>query len=647
MDEEYVNINQLSDNVKKFLESNNYPYKTSIQNFNDLQILNQLILNDNGEKISKLNDNVRYISGLYFEKKNNIEMMKNEYQLGIENGCSECMNLLGLYYYHEKDYDSMLGFWEQAFNKKNIEAIINLSRYFDHTNQYDKMIHALQFAMDLGSEKAYKYLAIHYYKKGKVSEMIEIYRKAGHKGFSSCLLDLGNYYLKIGDHQNKLKYYRLAAQNNPEAMYYLAIYYQSIQEFDTMREYFMKAAFDYKHIKSILSLGEFYKKTKQYKLMENVYEIGAKQNNPDALNSLGLYYHKIKQKDKMLRCYGDAIKYGSINALNNLAIYYESIGNYKEMKKLLEKAISFNSSIAMYNMGLYYEKIGDHDKMGHYFMMSYQNGRIFDKSEMKLMKKSILKNGKPHLIDKFIKTFKQKKNQLKSILFDKREKSDEKDKDNEKENDKDKEKVKDKEKKEKKKSLKKKESIYKFSKEKQENQKPQNDLLIDVPDNEPKTIKSLFDEMHLYKFMGNLADKEKENDKKQQENEIIDETFSTLSNNDWLFQGSEKKKAEDEWKKKKREVELVNEEVKLKKLNFNVESSSQPVEDYISKEKNKQIDFKIKTQEKNPPSNEFDFMSQYNPPQQTRVESNINSNDNGFHMNNSSIGMYRFYLQNK
>jgi hypothetical protein len=77
--------------------------------------------------------------------------------------------------------------------------------------------------------------------------------------------------------------------------------------------------------------------------------------------------------------------------------------------------------------------------MGHYFMMSYQNGRIFDKSEMKLMKKSILKNGKPHLIDKFIKTFKQKKNQLKSILFDKRDKSDEKDKDKEKASDKDKE----------------------------------------------------------------------------------------------------------------------------------------------------------------------------------------------------------------
>jgi hypothetical protein len=212
----------------------------------------------------------------------------------------------------------------------------------------------------------------------------------------------------------------------------------------------------------------------------------AAQTNSDAMNKLGIYYQKKKQYPEMLKYYESAVKLGCVNAMNNIAIYYESIGQYDNMRFFLDKAIEKKSSVAMYNMGLYYEKIKNYDKMAEYFMMSYTNGRFFDYSEIRLMKKSIVRLQKPNFTG-FVKLLDAKKNQLKAFFEKKQQEK------TQKQNIKSlKKKIK----------IKRTESNFKLSKEKDELEKKES-TLIDIPVEKTNT-KPLFTNMDLYKIFGSI-----------------------------------------------------------------------------------------------------------------------------------------------
>lgn len=497
-DDTYLNIAEMTTLIKTFLERNSFTYKT-IHSCNDIQILYQLIKNEDRNRVSKLSVNVKHIAGLYFELSHDIKAMMEQYLEGVDLGCSDCMNLLGRYYYRNKDYVQMMAFWEMAINKKNIEAIFNLSKFFEDEKQYDKMVHALKMAIEMGSEKAIVSLAVYYQKNKEFEKMIEIYRQGVHNGYTTCMIELGNYYMSLGDKENTIKYYSAAAKTNPEAMYLLGTFYETKKEYPKMIEYY-NLAIHQNHTGAMIRLGDYYKRIKNYDLMIYIYKMAA-QTNPEVMNKLGLHYQKKKQIPEMIRYYESAIKLGCVNAMNNLAIYYESIGQYEKMKMLLDKAIEKKSSVAMYNMGLYYEKMKDYDKMAEYFMMSYQNGRVFDYSEIKLMKKSILHVSKPKLIGDLKKMVSEKKKQFKEMFSFKRSKDD-------------------------KNSrlpgpskLSKEKSQYKLSKDKSHNangeKKPQN--LIEIP-NDEKPIKTLFNDVELYKIIGTIDQK------------------SPSSTNDWMME---------------------------------------------------------------------------------------------------------------
>lgn len=477
----YLNLSEMTTVIQTFLEKNGFSSK-NIHSCNDIQILYQLIKNEDRSKLSKLTTNVKYIAGLYFEVIHDTKSMMEQYLEGIDLGCSDCMNLLGRYYYRNKDHYQMMKFWEMAINKKNIDAIFNLGKFFEDEKQYDKMVHALKMAIELGSEKAILTLGNYYQKNKDFEKMIELYRQGAHNGYTSCMCELGNYYIHLGDSQNAMKYYMLASDTNPEAMYRLGMIYESKKDYSKMVEYYSQALHR-DHMEAMVRLGDYYKKIKNYDLMIYIYKIAARRN-PDIMNKLGLHYQKKKHFPEMMKYYEAAIKLGCINAMNNLAIYYESIGEYEKMKTLLEKAIEKKSSVAMYNLGLYYEKMKDYDKMAEYFMMSYQNGRVFDYSEIKLMKKSIVQVSRQKLMDDLKKMVSEKKKQFKEIFSFKKTKEN---KVNPKvsgpQNRKDK--------------YLKKESQYKFSK----NEKIQNLIEIPVEEN-PK--KSLFNDMELYKIIGNI-----------------------------------------------------------------------------------------------------------------------------------------------
>lgn len=420
-DDTYLNLQEMSDVIKIFLERNGFTFKT-ISNCNDIQILYQLIKNEDQIRLSKLSWNLKYIAGLYFELIHDIKSMMGQYLNGVDLGCPECMNLLGRYYYRNKDYVQMMKFWQMAIEKKNIDAIFNLSKFFEDEKQYDNMINALKIAIDLGSEKAILSLASYYQKNKEFEKMIETYRQGIHNGYTNCMSELGNYYMSLGDKENTIKYYTAAAKTNPDAMYKLGKFYERNKDYPKMMYYYNKAI-QYNHTESMIRLGDYYKKIKNYELMLHTYKMAA-STNPDAMNRLGIYFQKKKQYPEMMNYYESAIKLGCVNSMNNLAIYYESVGEYGKMKMLLEKAIEKKSCVAMYNMGLYYEKMKDYEKMAEYFMMSYQNGRVFDHSEIKLMKKSILSGNKIKLMNELKRMVSEKKKKFKEIFTFKHSKED-------------------------------------------------------------------------------------------------------------------------------------------------------------------------------------------------------------------------------
>jgi len=444
----YLNLAEMTNVIRTFLEKNGLSYKT-INSCVDINILYNLIKNEDRSRLHKLSTNIRYIAGLYFELIHDINSMMEQYMIGIESGCSECINLMGRY------YSQMMKLREMAINKKNIDAIFNLSKYFSDQNQFDKMIHALNMAIELGSEKAIKDLGLYYYRNDQIDKMIETYRSGAHKGFTSCMVELGDHYFKNGDKENTIKYYTAAAKTNPEGMFKLGWFYESNKDYPKMLEMYNRAL-QHNHTGAMVRLGDYYKKIKNYDLMLYTYKLAA-ETNPEAMNKIGLYYQKKKKYSEMIKYYEHAIKLESLNAMNNLALYYESIGEYDKMKELLMRAISKKSSIAMYNMGLF------HEKMAEYFMMAYQNGRVFDHSEIKLMKKSIVKVNTPKLFHSLSKMIQEKKKQFKTLFDTKKVKV------------------------KKEKKLQKEKSQYKFSTDYSEPPKSKTGNLIDIPVEEKST----------------------------------------------------------------------------------------------------------------------------------------------------------------
>ena len=480
---EYLNLDEMTSVIKNFLEKKGYVYK-QIQSVSDIQILYNLIKDEKKNRLHKLNNNVKYIAGLFFDSIHDTKSMMEMYLDAAKQGCSECLNLLGRYYYQRNDHGQMMEFWKLAIEKNNVEAMINIATFFEEQGQFENMVQSLKIPIDLGCEKAFHLLAKYYRKYRNVDKMIEIYRKGIHNGFTGCMVELGKYYLSQGDFENAIKYFTSGSKTNPEAMYHLGMIYESRKNYDEMVDLYNQAI-QQNHTLSMVRLGDYYKKIKKYDLMVHTYKL-ASQTNSDAMNKLGLYYQKKKQYNEMIKYYESAIKLGCVNAMNNLAIYYESIGQDDKMLFLLGKAIEKNSSVAMYNMGLYYEKNKNYDKMTEYFMMSYQNGRIFDHSEIRLMKKSILKIQKPSLSG-FVKLLDDKKNQLKAIF----EKKNQKPKDP-------------------KKKIKRNESKFKISKEPETKE----EMLIDMPV-ETKSNFSLFSNMDLYKaYSSKIPDSTIESDRK-------------------------------------------------------------------------------------------------------------------------------------
>jgi TPR repeat protein len=478
----YMNLAEMTTVIKSFLENNGFTYKT-INSCNDIQILYKLINEQDKSRISKLSFGVKYIAGLFFETIEDVQSMMEIYLDGAKQGCSECLNLLGRYYYKKQDYIQMMEFWRLAIEKNNIDAMFNISKYFEDEGQYQNMVQSLQMAISLGSEKAIQSLAKYYAKNRQIEKMIETYRDGLHNGYTSCMVELGKYYMSQRNIENAIKYFSSAAKTNPEAMYRLGMYYESTKDYGKMIDLYNKAILQ-NHTESMVRLGDYYKKIKNYDLMVNTYKMAA-QTNSDAMNKLGLYYQKKKQYPEMLKYYESAVKLGCVNAMNNIAIYYESIGQYDNMRFFLDKAIEKKSSVAMYNMGLYYEKIKNYDKMAEYFMMSYQNGRFFDYSEIRLMKKSIVRLQKPNFTG-FVKLLDDKKNQLKAFFQKKQQEK------TQKENIKSlKKKIK----------IKRTESNFKLSKDIQE--KKEESTLIDIPVEKSNT-KPLFENMDLYKIFSSI-----------------------------------------------------------------------------------------------------------------------------------------------
>lgn len=151
-------------------------------------------------------------------------------------------------------------------------------------------------------------------------EAIEYFTYASNNGHHDSLCNLAYYYFNgIDTDQNKEMalsiWNKLAELDNSNALYYLGMYYKSIN--------------DHSYITYIKKSAEL--------------------NNNNALYDLAQFFNEIGKPEDYLKCLKQSGKYGNIQAINdlyNLSLEYKDNDNLNEYLDLLELCSSYGSDIA-------------------------------------------------------------------------------------------------------------------------------------------------------------------------------------------------------------------------------------------------------------------------------------------------------------
>jgi len=221
--------------------------------------------------IRDIND--AYYLGVYYERKQNYDLMKKYYIQAIEKGENYAMYNLGLFYNNrEHNPDLMKKYYLMAIDKGNTLAMRCLGKYyvFDEPND-DLMKKYMLMAIDKGDCRAMDYLATYYEKK--------------------------NYDLAV-------KYYLMGVDKGDKlSMYFLGRYYESKQNYDQMKKYYLMAFDNGEYFAGCL-LGSYYKDIeKNYDLMKKYYLQATDKGDFCGAWSLLIYYCSKLPNNKELKNY--------------------------------------------------------------------------------------------------------------------------------------------------------------------------------------------------------------------------------------------------------------------------------------------------------------------------------------------------------
>jgi len=348
-------------------------------------------------------------------EKNNVDCMFN---LGYYYGNIE--NLLDPDEEHQLIcINNMIKYYLMAIEKNDCNSMFNLSLYYDSINDYNNMVKYLLLGVKQRDVSCILKLGNYYYNKNpRIDGLVLKYYKMALEIDNSrddVLYRLGKYYHEINDIDNMKSYLlRAIAYKNTEAMIFLANFYsnKSVFDFELMNKYYLMAleygniqsAFllasyfqtnlnfldmikwfsvcinhyinftdelidrsnFYFKIKSMISLGTYYKKINNMELMMKYYMMAHDIIFTDHNNHLPLVVQKY-YNDKIYLIYTD----GSYSILRDIAKYYKSTNQSELMTKFCLLDIEHNNnSDSMFDLGIYYRGLKQYDDMKKYLNMA-------------------------------------------------------------------------------------------------------------------------------------------------------------------------------------------------------------------------------------------------------------------------------------
>ena len=304
----------------------------------------------------------------------------------------EDMNFLAAFYAVDKNYDKAIVWYKKSANKGDAKAAFFLGGIYDealdekeealkwyriaslkdypdamqHLNEMMEEVHGKSDAIEIyqkeidKGEEVYwnkQFLANFYFRIKEYKKREQLYKELiveYPKQKALWLTLIGDAYSKnfLNNKEIKLKYYReAAALGSKNAMHNLGIYYGDKGDYETAKEWFIKAnkpemvCYMYKNIM----------KDKEKAL--GCYEKLAESGNVKDLYALAYWYHlDYKKYKKAIPFYQEAVKLGMSDAALNLAVIYRldlvdkekmlywykkaaSMGNQKAIKYLSKKGL--------------------------------------------------------------------------------------------------------------------------------------------------------------------------------------------------------------------------------------------------------------------------------------------------------------------
>jgi len=284
------------DEIKKFLEDNDWVYDVPIKRSKSLKRIYDLFIHNKPHKV-KRSIELTYYGDYYYIKKDYESTMKY-YLMAIKKGDSNAMANLGCYYEEQEDYENMKKYYLMAIKKGNSNAMCCLGDYYKDQEDYEIMKRYYFMGIEKGDSYAMYNLGEHYSDKEDYDNMKIYYLMAIEEGDSDAMYSLGEHYENVEDYHNMKIYYLMAIKEGDlDAMISLGDYYKKQEDYENMKKYYLMACGDSSankkcDPKAMIKLGNYYKEQEDFENMKKYCLMALEKDNQQGMELLEAHYNE-------------------------------------------------------------------------------------------------------------------------------------------------------------------------------------------------------------------------------------------------------------------------------------------------------------------------------------------------------------------
>ena len=334
-------------------------------------------------------ENLEYLAGLYVLQKEYEKAIKL-YEEAIKKGSKKSTYYLaGLYNEQIKNrvkakelFMTILDFKDSTCQIGGILALNDNDDAFDF---YEEQI-------EKGNNKAYICKGLLHIKEQDYYEAKESYEKLLSLGEKEAYFYLGNLYSEylllkgraIDSYMKSAKEGKEGAEKTISSMHNLGVEFLRYKRYDDAIYWFVKALesedmdfpIEYKKLDTLATLVYMYRKMKDEKSMIKVLTRLQELGEVGGYLDLAIYYKKAKNYKKAEEIFNICIEKGYGRCASGLGVMYErDLKDYKRAKEAYIIGIELGRHTAMNNLGGYYKKVEkDYDKAIYWFKKSSQLG---------------------------------------------------------------------------------------------------------------------------------------------------------------------------------------------------------------------------------------------------------------------------------